>query len=939
MFETRQRIGHPNGEARLEQATAGMSIERRPARRTLRALPEPLQNGLLSTGALSDDVLAVAIEDTPSGVRLIARPGLFALLQGAGRVTVVSAPAGSGKTFLMRSWIAAEGLGDRTAWVSVGREEHDPQAFWLSVLDSLRRTGAGSERVRELTAAPGLDGAAAVDRLLEDLSSLREPVWLVIDDLHELASREAIDQLGLLLAGAPPELRLVLLTRRDLRLGLHRLRVEGELTEIRGEDLRFSLGESRALLEAAGVGLSDGALESLVAITEGWVAGLRLVALSLARHPDPERGAADFSGRERVVAEYLLDEVLERQPPEVTRMLLRTSVLERVSGPLADRLTGSSGSERILMELEDAGAFVVAVDPERTWFRYHHLFADLLSLELRRTVPEEVPGLHTVAAEWFSEHGYPVAAIRHAQAAGDWELAARLLADSWRGLYFDGRLATARELLSRFPADRIAADPELAVFAADDRWMGGSIQEAERCLTVAARTAGSVPEERRARFELQLAIGREKLALARNDLEAVTDEAQRLLAATEATESIEFGYGEDVRIGVLIDLGIAEMWAGRDQDAESSLERALAEARRIGRPIYELEALAHWALVISASSLATAERRAMEAIELARRHGWEEMASAAIAYIVLGKVALWRGQLWDAEAWMDRAERVFEHLTAPTASLTLYAGRALLECARGRPAEAAAAHREAERIEELLVTPHWYATTQEAVHLDILVRVGDTERVEQALAEMDQEILETIVMRVLVASLRLAQRDPEAAVGVLAPIVGESARAEASLWEIEALLLEAIARDALRDPGAARRALERALDAAEPVGVLLPFLLYPALELIERHARSRTAHASLLSDIRVLLSGGTPAARPGDTAPPIEPLSESELRVLRYLPTNLRGSEIAGELFVSRNTIRTHVRNVYLKLGVHSRADAVTRARQLGLLSPTSIGR
>src|SRR5262249_2875241 len=207
------------------------------------------------------------------------------------------------------------------------------------------------------------------------------------------------------------------------------------LTEIRGEDLRFSLEESRALMDAAGVRLSQGALESLVAITEGWAAGLRLVALSLARHPDPERYAASFSGRERVVAEYLLAEVLERQPAEVSRLLLRTSVLERVSGPLADRLTGSSGSYRILAELEDAGAFVVAVDPERTWFRYHHLFADLLALELLRTVPDQLPGLHTVAAGWFAEHGYAVEAIRHAQGAEDWGLAARLLADNWFGMY------------------------------------------------------------------------------------------------------------------------------------------------------------------------------------------------------------------------------------------------------------------------------------------------------------------------------------------------------------------------------------------------------------------------------------------------------------------------------------------------------------------------
>jgi LuxR family maltose regulon positive regulatory protein len=875
------------------------------------------------------------VDSTPGW--LIPRPGLFGLLDSAERVVYVSAPAGSGKTLLVRSWIAAEGREDRVAWVSVGRRERDPQAFWVSVVEALRRTRLGSARVRELTAAPDLDGATVVERLLEDLGSLDERLWLVIDDLHELGAEDAQRHVERLVAGAPHLLRFVLLTRRDVRLGLHRLRVEGELTEIRGKDLRFNLDESSALLEAAGVRLSDGALGSLVATTEGWAAGLRLAVLSLARDPDPERFAARFSGRERAVAEYLLAEVLERQPPEVTRLLLRTSILERVSGPLADRLTGSAGSERILWELEDAGAFVVSLDAERSWFRYHHLFADLLALELRRTAPQDVPGLHTTAAEWLAEHGDPVQAIHHAQAAENWDLAARLLADNWFGLGLDGRSATTRELLSRFPGERIAADPELAVLAASDRRLAGSLQEAERYLAMAQRMSGSVPEDRRGRFQIALANGRLMLARARNDFQAVADEAQRLLASTDAMESIELGRGEDLRIRVLTDVGIAETWGGRAEDADRHLAQALAEARRIGRPMLELRALAYRGLQSSFRSLATAEQLAMQAIELAREHGWEETASAAaIAYVVLGGAKLWRAQLQEAERWLDRAEPVLEHATQPTAALMLYANRGLLECARGRRAEAVAAYQDAEVMERLLVMPHAFTTRVQAQRLEMLVRVGDTERVERALAEMDEELRETSQMRVVAASLRLSQDDPESAADVLAPIVDDSVAVEPSVWEIEALLLEAAARDALRDPGAASRALERALDLAEPGGLVLPFVLYCTAEQLERHARSRTMHASLLSEIRVLLSGGAPAARPADVQPLDEPLSESELRVLRHLPTNLPAPEIASELFVSINTIRTHMRNLYAKLGVHSRADAVRRARELGLLSPGS---
>ncbi|TMM02939.1 MAG: LuxR family transcriptional regulator [Actinobacteria bacterium] len=883
----------------------------------------------------------VPVEVLPAGGRgrVVQRSALFELLARAERVVLVSAPAGSGKTLLLRSWIGAEGLSDCTGWVAVGREQHDPQVFWLSVLDALRGTRAGAKSVREVTAAPGLDGATIVERLVKDLSTLEEPLWLVIDDLHELRADEAVQQLELLVSSAPAELRFVLLTRSDPRLGLHRVRLAGELTEIRGEDLRFTLAESRALLEAAGVQLSDGALESLVGITEGWAAGLRLAALSMAGHPDPERLAVSFSGGERAVAEYLLAEVLERQPEEVSRLLLRTSVLDRVSGPLADRVTGRSGSERILVDLEDAGAFVVSLDPQRRWFRYHHLFADLLALELRRSAPEELPALHTAAAAWFAEHDYPIEAIRHAQSAEDWALAARLLTDSWRGLYVEGRIATARDFLSRFPASMVAANAELAALAAGDKRAAGSLHEAERYLKLAARMSASVPEERRGRFRVHLALVRLALARARNDVQSVAEEARRLLAWDEAAEAVEFGLGEDLRITALADLGSAETWAGQFEAAERHLERALAEARRLGTPLLELQALAHLGLLSVFLSQPKGEARARQAIDLARKHGWEETAAPnAAAHIALGSVALWRGRLQEAAPRLDRAERALRHFAQPATALTLYATRALLEFARGRHAEAASAYRAVERIERLLITPHILARRARAANLEMLVQTGETERVRQALAEMDDDVRETAEMRLVRAALTLAQDDPQGAVAALAPILDGSTPMEDPRWEAQALLLEATARDALRDHGAASRTLERALDLAEPDGLLLPFLLFPARELLERHSRSRTNHASLMAEILDLLSGHAPRVRPESAEPLHEPLTDSELRVLRYLPTNLQAPQIAAELFVSLNTIRTHLRHLYAKLGVHRRADAVERARELGLLSPSSHG-
>ena len=381
-------------------------------------------------------------------------PGAVGAAREAARVTVVSAPPGSGKTVLLRSWIGAAGLAERAAWVPVGRDELDPQRFWLAVLDALRQTAPGSALVRPLTAAPDLDGWAIVERLLTDLAPLQDQLWLVVDDAHELDSDEARRQLELLLMRAPERLRFVLATRHDLRMGLHRLRLEGQLAEIRADDLRFTLAQARALFRAAGVELAEPAAAALHQRTEGWAAGLRLAAMSLAGHPNPDAFALEFSGSERTVAEYLLAEALDRQSGDVRRLLLRTSVLERVNGELADLLTDGTGGERVLQDLEDANAFVVSLDAARSWFRYHHLFVDLLQLELRRTQPDAVAGLHERAAGWFSGRGFPVEAVRQAQAAQSWDLAARLLADHWAALNLGGRAGNGALAAGRVPGGR-----------------------------------------------------------------------------------------------------------------------------------------------------------------------------------------------------------------------------------------------------------------------------------------------------------------------------------------------------------------------------------------------------------------------------------------------------------------------------------------------------
>jgi len=878
--------------------------------------------------AVGSDVVA-----GPGAGGIVSRRRLFERLGASARVTVVSASPGSGKTVLLRSWISQAGAGS-AAWVTVRRGERDPQQFWLSVLGALRQTASGLVLVQPLTAAPDLDGWAITERLLADLAPLQDRIYLVIDDMHELGPDQAQRQLELLMMRAPEELRFVLATRHDVRLGLHRLRLEGELAEIREPDLRFTVAEAEELFDTAGVQLPDPAL--LVERTEGWAAGLRLAALSLAGHPDPGRFAEEFSGTERTVAEYLLAEVLDRQPEPVRRLLLRTSVLERVNGELADLLTGDSGGERVLQDLEAANAFVVSLDARRSWFRYHHLFADLLQLELRRTTPGEVIALHRAAAGWFAGHGYPVDAVRHAQAARDWGLAARLLADSWYSLQLDGQAATTHQLLAGFPAGTHTADAELAALAAAEELAYGSLEAAERYLSMAERGMASVSDGRSAQARLLLGITRLVLARQRWNLQAVAEEARQLQTMAEAPDAAQPRLGEELRALALISLGTTEFWAA-GEDPARHLEMGVALARRIERPFLEFTGLAYQAAAGIYQSFTRAAEHGRQAIELAERHGWTEEPAAGLAYVILGAILAWQMRPGEAEPWVQRAERVLRAETEPAAVLGMHRARGVLELARGRDADALAAFQAAVRLGGRLTTPHMLLTPARALLLHTLVRLGDAERGEQALAGLGERDRDYGEMRIAAAVLRLAQDDPRAATAAVAPVLDGSASVVWPAWLVEAFLLEAIARDALGDPGAADRALERALDLAEPDGTLLWFLLHPVPGLLQRHARHRTAHPGLVTDILSLLTGNRPALPPAGPPPPLEPLSDSEIRVLRYLPTHLSAPQIASELYVSHNTVRTHMRHLYAKLGTHRRFEAVERARALGLLAPSPL--
>jgi LuxR family transcriptional regulator, maltose regulon positive regulatory protein len=873
--------------------------------------------------------------------RLIDRGDLVAALDRAAarKVTVISAPAGSGKTSLLRAWAGGPGQPRRLAVLQVHRDQHDAQQFWLALLGAVRQaTGAGSG-AEPPAATPDFNAPAMAGRVLSELAEARSGVTLVVDDLHELTSPEALAQLTGLLVSLPAQVHVILATRHDVRLGLHQLRLAGELAEIRAADLRFSERETRELLDASGITLSAAGVALLYQRTEGWAAGLRLAAISLAGHPDPERFVAEFSGSERTVAEYLLAEMLDRQPPGVQDLLLRTCLLDRVNGELADLLTGRPGSERILLDLEDANAFVESLDPERTWFRYHHLFADFLRLELRRRLPAEAPVLHRRAAGWFIRQGQVADAVRHTQAAGDWADAARLLADHSFSLMLDGRTQTMQALVRAFPPGE--DNPELALVRATVDLVQGRLDEAAAHLAVAEQHAGTAPPDRRRRLQVGVASLQLALARRRGDLAGVVEHARFLASPVTGPSDQDIALGSDLRAVALMNLGTAEAWTLGLPDAERHLREGAVLAREIGRPYLEVGCLAqlgfasifHGAAMPKIRSFATTQRRCREAIELAERYGWGAEPVIAPALMTLAGSMVLLGEFDEGERWLRRAERALRTDTGPDIRLLLHQTAGMLHAGRGRHREALEELSAAEDLGSQLEGSQALASQVTGWLLATQARLGLPGEARAALAALDDQRAGSGEIRNADAVICLAEGDPAGALAAVAGVLDGTAPVLGYVTVVEAHLLAGLAHRELGDQRAASQAAERALALAEADQLILPFAMTGSAGLLEALPRHQTAHAALLADILDVLHGASPAATQQPASPPAEELSPGELRVLRYLPTNLSRPEIAGQLSVSPNTVNAHIRSIYAKLQVRDRSSAVRRARELRLLA------
>ncbi len=860
----------------------------------------------------------------PPGI--VSRPRLCELLSRSALqpLTLLSAPAGWGKTSLLSEWIDTGSPPGRVAWLALEAADGDRERFWRAVAAALRVALPELAPVAQPPQA-GLD--AFITSLVNALDAGPDPVVLVLDDLQEASTPELVADLDGLVAHATPALRLVLSTRVDPPLRLERLRLAGCLGEIRAADLALTGDEARLLCAEAGVELADRELGLLLERTEGWPAGVRLAALSIKETADPAAFVESFAGDDRGVSDYLVSEVLARQPQERLEFLLHTCQVEQVCGELADALTGGTSGRATLAELASHHGLVDPLDTRGDWYRYPPLLRQVLRLESARLIPAALPQLHRRAAHWFGGHGQPLDAIGHAVAGEAWDLAAEMVGRHWLPLIARGKGPSVRAYVERIPAHVVHADAELALAMAGLLFEDGDQAGAEALFAVADSLSASLPESRRLRFGAAATAISLYRARLHGDIEGAL-EAARVALAEPWSEVV----GTELRALTLTSLGMAEFVADDVESAGDHLRQAAGLAREVGAEYLLLLAEVYGAaLDMREGRRERAEARAGAAAKLVERRGWTRTAAAAQAYLSLAGLRMWEGELDAASVLVDRASEAAagspDHLLGAWVAMTR--GRVCL--LDGRPLEAVDALR---AIRSLLESPPTHVAVPAALwEAEAWLALGEPERSRAALEAPEAEGVPDVWLAR--ARLELAEGKPEATLRSLRAFESSEGQPFMPYAGSEALALEALARDALRDETAALNALERCLDLVEPRGnggVLLPF--GASLRSLLRRAIARgTSHRSLADDLLAMLDDESVSDEVA-IQPLLDPLSERELAVLRFLPTMLSNAEIASEMFVSANTVKTHLKHVYRKLDVSDRRQAVRRARELRLLSP-----
>jgi LuxR family maltose regulon positive regulatory protein len=900
-------------------------------------------------------------------------------LSAGGKLTLISAPAGFGKTTLVSEWIA--GSKSSAAWQSLDEGDSDPTRFLTYLVAALRTVvpnlGEGVLEILQTAQSQPPPIEAILTALLNEITAIPDPFILVLDDYHVIDSRAVDQALTFLVEHLPPQLHLVITTREDPALPIPRLRVRRQLTELRAADLRFIASEAAEFLEQVmDLHLSTEDVAALEDRTEGWIAGLQLAALSMQGHKDVHGFVQAFAGEHRYIVDYLVEEVLQRQPEPVRNFLLQTSILDRLNGPLCDAVignhpeaTGQPGGKARLETLQRGNFFIIPLDDKRHWYRYHHLFGDVLRMHLLTEQPDQVPALHRRASKWYERNGSPADAIRHALAGGDFERAADLIELATPAMARSRQVATLLGWLRSLPDELVRARPVISVAYAHLLLDGGEVdgvedrlRDAEWWLDATAETSErpeTIPDEMVVvdqdafrRIPGAIAIARAGLSLARGDVPG---------AMTYARRALEVAPGDDLvtRGGAAGFLGLAS-WTSGDLEAAHRMFAdgmgSLQKAGNIPDAVYGATTLA--AIRIAQGRLREAMRTYEQALQLAMERGTPGFAVRGTADMHVGMSELERehNDLHAAEQHLLRSKELGEHTGFPQNRYRWRVAMARIREAQGDLDGALDLLDEAERLYMSDFSPNVHPIA--ALKARVWVAQGKlrgplTWAREQGLSPEDdlsylREFEHITLARILLAQYKSDHDDSSLheAIGLLERLLQATQEGGRMGSVIEILVLQALAQQALGDTPAALLSLGQALTLAEPEGYVRMFLDEGAS--MAQLLREAATHKIMPDYTGKLLAGfeterqtsvasaesagKSPLSTPPASQPLIEPLSQRELDVLRLFKTELSGPEIARELVIGLSTVRTHTKSIYTKLNVNNRRAAVKRGIELNLI-------
>lgn len=928
------------------------------------------------TRAMSTPLVTTKLYLPPPRPNAVLRPHLIERLNAGlhHKLTLIAAPAGFGKTTLVSAWVA--GCGRPTAWLSLDAGDSDLTRFLAYVIAAMQTIApnVGAGLVGTLASPQPPPTEAILTALLNDITTLADPVVLVLDDYHVIESQAVDRALGFLLDHLLPQLHLVMVTREDPPLPLARLRVRDQLTELRTADLRFTSTEAAAFLkEVMDLDLSAEDVDALERHTEGWIAGLQLAALSLRGRADRAQFVRAFAGDHRYIVDYLVDEVLQRQPERVRNFLLQTAILDRLHGPLCDAVTGQEDGSKRLAALERGNFFVVPLDDTRHWYRYHHLFADVLVAQLRAEQPERVTTLHRRASAWYEQHGSLADAIRHALAAEDFSRAADLVEQAapvmrrrrqeatllgWLKVLPD-EVVRVRPVLSVYYVGALLASGEIAGVEARlrdaERWLDATTDMGERPHPTGARPSAApkehpivVDQAAFRRLPGAIAVYRAGQALAQDDVPTTVIYARRALDLVPEDDHLMRGAAAAL-------LGLASWTSGDLEAAYQSYAAGMVQVQMAGNIADAIGGtLALADIRIVQGRLREAMRIYERGLQLATEQQPEGrqlvLRGTADMYVGMSEIFREYNDLDAARQHLLRSQEQGEHLGFPQHPYRRRVALARVQEVHGNLDGALALLVEAER----LYVSDFYPQVRPVAAVKTRVwvkqgRLGDALgwAHAQGLSAQDDlsylhEFEHITLARVLLAC---AQRDRsdrsiDEAIGLLQRLLRAAEAGERTRSVIEILVLQALAHQTQGDLPAALVSLQRALTLAEPEGYVRMFVdegRPMAALLREAAARGITSvytdHLLVAYEAEQRTSAAESPVRTSPASQPrIEPLSQRELDVLRWLKTELSGPEIARELIVSLSTLRTHTKNIYTKLGVNNRRAAVRRAEELDLL-------